>query len=125
MMCMLLGECTNPLHNSFFIGEKAMQLACCNGPMAQQVFRAIEIVFSFSYVAVRGLIAPLFFAPMTWDLWARGRKHIPIWLVFFWTLLIWSVLIGSWPWTVECWGVLTKLPAEMGFVEAARIDKEL
>jgi hypothetical protein len=125
MMCMFLGEVTNPLHNAYFIGEKAMQLECCNGPMAQQLFRIIQIAFSIFYLAVRGPIAPSFFAPMTWDLWARGRKHIPIWIIFIWSLLIWGVLFGSIPWTIECWDVLKKFAGEAVLIAVDAADKEL
>jgi hypothetical protein len=95
MMCMFLGECTNPLHNAFYIMEKALQLDCCNGPLAQQVFSVIQVTFSIVYLIVRGPIAPALFLPMTWDLWAHGRKHIPVWIIFVWSLFIWGVLFGS------------------------------
>jgi hypothetical protein len=126
MMCMFLGECTNPLHNSFYIAENALKLDCCNGPLAQQLFRVIQLVFSVAYLTVRGPIAPSFFLPMTWDLWTRGRKHIPVWIIFVWSLLIWGVLFGSVPWTIECWDVLKRYGVEAGLIAAAEaVDKEL
>lgn len=125
MMCMFLGECTNPLHNAFYMMEKALQLDCCNGPLAQEMFRVIQITFSVVYLTVRGPIAPSFFLPMTWDLWANGRKHIPVWIISIWSLLIWGVLLGSIPWTIECWDVLKKYAGEAGLIAAQAVDKEL
>jgi hypothetical protein len=125
MMCMFLGECTNPLHNAFYMMEKALQLDCCNGPLAQQMFSVIQIAFSIVYLTVRGPIAPTLFLPMTWDLWAHGRKHIPVWIISVWSLLIWGVLFGSIPWTVECWDVLKKYAEEAGLIATEVVDKEL
>ena len=122
---MFLGECTNPLHNAFYMMEKALQLDCCNGPLAQQMFIVIQIAFSIVYFIVRGPIAPAVFLPMTWDLWAHGRKHIPVWIISLWSLLIWGVLFGSIPWTIECWDVLKKYAAEAGLIAAEAVDKEL
>lgn len=124
MMCMFLGELTNPLHNAYFIGEKAMQLSCCNGPTARSIFRVVELIFSAAYLAIRGPIAPAYFAPITWDLWARGRHHIPIWLITLWSVMIWAVLYFSIPWTVQCWNVLAAFAAELGIIKA-EVDQEL
>lgn len=108
MMCMLLGELTNPLHNSFYIAQAAQKLDCCNGAFSQAAFRMIEISFAALYCVMRVIIGPIFCLHMTYNLWVVGRKHINKVLLVVWTLLIWAVLIGSIPWVVECWQTLQR-----------------
>lgn len=109
MMCMLLGELTNPLHNSFLILESAQDLDCCNGARSRAAFAAVRFAFALAYCLVRVLVAPPVLAHVTYRLWARRggrRRHIPAALLAVYTLLIWAVLIGSIPWVVDCYAVL-------------------
>jgi len=110
MMCMLLGESTNPLHNAFYVAQFAQPLDCCNGPFSQQMFQFIGIAFSGMYVLVRTLIGPVVCAHMTYDLWKNGyiRSGIPRWLLGVWSFLIWAVIIGSIPWIQDCWSMFQK-----------------
>jgi hypothetical protein len=110
MVCMLLGEFTNPLHNSFYIAQAAQKLPCCNGPLSQSAFAAIEASFCALYCLIRVIVAPTMCLHMTVNLFMTGwrENRIPIVLVAMWTLLIWAVLIGSIPWIVECWTTLQR-----------------
>jgi len=110
MMCMFLGEVTNPLHNSFMIAEAAQQLECCNGPLSQQLFLYISVVFSAAYVAVRAAVGPVVCGHMTYNLWRYGKQvgRIPYWLIAVWTFLIWAVIVGSLPWIQDCWNTLVE-----------------
>jgi hypothetical protein len=108
MMCMLIGEFSNPLHNSFMIGEAAMALDCCNGTLAQQLHFGIETAFSFLYLLLRVLVGPIAFSHITWDLLGtqQARENLPLTLRLFWNVLIWSVVVGSYGWIVRSYGML-------------------
>jgi len=110
MMCMFLGELTNPLHNSFYIAEFAQGIDCCNGELSQQLHYYIMMAFSALYVIIRSVFGPLVCLHMTFDLWARGRRQsgIPIWVLSIWTFLIWGVIIGSIPWIQDCHNMFQK-----------------
>jgi TLC domain len=108
MVCMLLGECTNPLHNSFYIGLAAQTLPCCNGVLSQFLFHWVEYLFAVMYVLARAIIAPWTFLHVTVNLWTIGRRNIPISLLLMWCILIWGVLFGSVPWIQECWATMQK-----------------
>jgi TLC domain len=127
MMCMLLGELTNPLHNAFYIAEAALTLECCNGPTAQYLFRYIEISFSGLYVVLRLLIGPAVCLHMTWNLWtvSRTTSRIPMPLLLIWTLLIWGVLIGSIPWIQTAYATLQRYYPDLFGAVAEGIGAEL
>ena len=112
MICMLLGECTNPLHNSYYIGLAAQTLSCCNGVLSQFLFHWIEYLFAVTYVLARAAMAPVIFLHVTYNLWTTGRRHIPMSLLLMWTLLIWAVLLGSVPWIQDCWTTVLKYHAD-------------
>jgi hypothetical protein len=117
MICMFLGELSNPLHNSYFFAVIAQKLDCCNGPFSQQAFATIEFLFGCVYVILRGFIAPIAFAHACYSLATTGLfkvKEVPAWLIFVWIALIWTVELGSIPWIIESWGfVLKPLPTEV------------
>lgn len=102
-ICMFLGEMTNPFHNAYFIAIAAQQLACCNGPLSHQLYNIIEFLFSVSYVAVRAVIAPFFFAHATFFLWYDRNPQVPLITISFWSFLIWLVEIASIPYIQDCW----------------------
>jgi TLC domain len=108
MICMLLGECTNPLHNSYYIGLAAQTLPCCNGVLSQFLFHWIEYLFAVTYVLARAIVAPWTFLHVTYNLWTTGRRYIPISLLLMWSFLIWGVLFGSVPWIQDCWATMQK-----------------
>eukprot|EP00536_Pseudo-nitzschia_multiseries_P011793 jgi/Psemu1/206933/e_gw1.420.56.1 len=108
MICMLLGEITNPLHNLWFIGEEAMKLDCCNGPLATSLHSANTIVLGVSYFSIRAIVAPPFFAGVTYVLLCtkRGRDNVPLPLNVFWNFLIWGVCFGSASWIEKCYHII-------------------
>lgn len=123
MMCMFLGELTNPFQNSFMVAEFAQTLECCNGHVSQVLFLVTECAFAFLYCTMRVIVGPILCAHITYDLWWHGRKTIPIAVLTVWTLLIWAVLVGSIPWILDCWSKLQKyLPeAVVSMLSAAGI----
>lgn len=113
MICMLLGEITNPLQNMYMIAEVAVKLDCCNGPLMQQFYSFITVAFAAAYFSVRVVIAPPFFAMITYVLLLtkRGRTNVPLGLNIFWNLLIWGVVFGSTSWIVKCYNILAEFAA--------------
>jgi len=120
MICMLLGELTNPLHNMYMMGEVAMTLECCNGPSAQQFHSRVTIAFAAAYFTVRVFIGPLFFAGVTYVLLftKRGRTNVPIALNIFWNMLIWGVAFGSGSWIQKSYHILADFAAGTTDAEA-------
>mmetsp|Transcript_13200 Transcript_13200/g.15112 ORF Transcript_13200/g.15112 Transcript_13200/m.15112 type:complete len:351 (-) Transcript_13200:276-1328(-) len=108
MICMLLGELTNPLHNMYFIGEIASKTDCCYSVGAQRLHYGITVAFAAMYNLFRVLIAPPFFASVTYALLLtkRGRTNVPLPLNLFWNFLIWGVCFGSASWIVKCHQIL-------------------
>jgi hypothetical protein len=109
MMCMLLGEITNPVHNSFFIAEQAMGLDCCNGAFGQKVYSVVEVAFAASYFFTRVFIAPIGLGHVSYDLTRNGRKNkIPLGLNILWNFMIWAVIFGSYFEIAKCYSILKK-----------------
>lgn len=113
MICMLLGELTNPLQNTWMIGELAMKLDCCNGPSAQNFHSWVTVAFAAAYFSMRAFIAPLFFLDVSYQLLnKKGRANIPLVLNIFWNLMIWGVVFGSGSWVQKTYNILAEFKAE-------------
>jgi len=112
MMCMLLGECTNPFQNLYYVAKFAMSLSCCNGSRMQSFHRVLEVSFCALYVLIRLLVGPAVCLHMTFGL-VRG-KEIPWTFRIVWILLIWAVLIGSIPWIQDCLSTLQRYQNSLG-----------
>lgn len=119
-ICMFLGEMTNPFHNAYFIAIAAQQLDCCNGPFSQQLYEMIEFAFSVSYVTIRAVVAPVFFAHATFSLWYDRNRHVPFMTIVFWSFLMWLVEIASIPYIQDCWNMIGRYMAW-----TVAVDKEL
>jgi hypothetical protein len=115
MMCMLLGEATNPFHNFYYVGQEAMKFSCCNGPWTEMALYIDTFLFASLYVFIRALVGPVVLClHISYDLLAHGRPHIPLALMLVWIFLIWAISIGSIPWVEDCWGLLqVYLPASL------------
>lgn len=102
MMCMLLGEASNPPMNTWFITSKALKLDCCNGPLMQLFHKYNEVVFCIMYLALRVVVGPLVCTHMSFDLLfsKNAKEHLPIVLRLFWNFMIWAVIVGSYSWIV-------------------------
>lgn len=107
MICMFLGEMSNPFHNFYYFLQESMKLSCCNGPLAQNAMYVTVFLFASSYAILRTFLGPIMtMFHASYDLLANGRKHIPLWLIFIYITLIWAVCLGSYPWIVESWKML-------------------
>jgi hypothetical protein len=120
LTCMLLGEATNPAHNSFMISQLAKTLEIHNDESL--LVYVIEVLFCTLYIVFRVVLGPIGMLHITYDLVVteRGQKNIPMALKLVWLLMIWGVVFGSVPWIQECYEMLVK------HAEAATTsDKEL
>jgi hypothetical protein len=108
MICMLLGEITNPFHNAYYIATAALALDCCNGSFSQQIYMVVEFLFASTYFVARAVIAPVAWTHLTYRLWWNRNPKIPVAVLVFWTVLIWGVEIGSLPYIQDCWNMTLK-----------------
>lgn len=108
LICMLLGEATNPVHNSFMITELAQTLDHYNGE-SFLVF-CIEVTFCVLYLFFRVILGPIGMLHITYDLLftKQGRQNVPIALKIVWLVMIWGVIFGSIPWIQDCIETLQK-----------------
>ena len=126
MICMLLGELSNPLHNSFMIGEVALGLECCNGPFAQSVHNVISVAFAIIYNLLRVIIGPFVFAHVSYTLLVtkEGRTNINLPIRILWNLMIWGVVFGSTSWILKCHGIILSALSDCGLVESTTASGE-
>jgi hypothetical protein len=109
MICMFMGEATNPFHNLFFITSEAMTLDCCNGPILQMLHEKNEFIFSLLYCSFRTFLSFPWFSYTTYDLiLGKGRQNIPLVLRFLFAAMIWAVYVGSIPWIKDSWEVVKR-----------------
>lgn len=110
MMCMLLGEASNPNMNTWFVTSKAILLDCCNGPLMQSLHKYNEIVFCALYLFLRVIAGPLMCSHMSWNLMTskEAKDHLPLGLRLFWNFMIWAVILGSYSWIVYTSEMLQK-----------------
>jgi hypothetical protein len=125
MICMFWGELTNPLHNSMFILEAANKLDCCNGPTTTVALDAVNVAFSALYVLIRSVVAPVALSHLIWNLWSKGRPHLPLSCIIFWSVLILVVQLGSISTIQDCWNVLVRYYYETYYgVTAAGVQSD-
>jgi len=101
LMLMLLGECTNPLGSLHSITKFAIQL---EEPKTfwHTIHPYVEWLFAVSYAVVRTLIGPVVLIHIFYELLSRnGRNNVPIYISLIWLVLMWGVVLGSIPWTME------------------------
>lgn len=110
MMCMLIGEASNPTMNTWFITSKALTLDCCKGPWMQLIHKYNEIFFCSLYLLLRVVVGPLVCTHMSYDLMVskNAREHLPLSLRLFWNFMIWAVILGSYSWIVYTSELLSK-----------------
>jgi len=128
MICMLLGELSNPFHNSYLILEMAQTLDCCNGRLSQTAFEVDRVAFALVYCLIRAGLAPLYFGHTSINLLLYGRKQgIHFALVLVYVALIWAVELGSIPWIIDCYATLEehgfpKLTSPDGRIDEAKAE---
>ncbi|CAB9500412.1 expressed unknown protein [Seminavis robusta] len=123
MICMFLGEFSNPFQNGTDSLFNALQLPCCNGAFTQQLHSVFRFFFALTFFGIRAIIAPVFLAHVTYCLlFASTRRNIPFVIRIFWILMIWGVEVGGYAWIVKCWYMLQTF---VGVTPAGEVGNEL
>lgn len=108
LICMFLGEITNPFFNTYLALEDATKIIWCCQSAAwfTTLHRSMEFCSAASYVLVRAVIAPFVLGVYTCGhLLLRNPTTggTPLWLRLLYCLLIWAVLLGSGSWIEKFW----------------------
>mmetsp|Transcript_14413 Transcript_14413/g.17519 ORF Transcript_14413/g.17519 Transcript_14413/m.17519 type:complete len:303 (-) Transcript_14413:83-991(-) len=103
MGLMFTGECTNPFQNGHLITKFGIQLAQ-DGSLFHILHPYVELTFAVTYFFVRAFVGPIQIAHITYDLLftESGRNNISLKVSILWVIMIWGIIIGSYPWTMEC-----------------------
>lgn len=107
MSLMFTGELSNPFHNGHLITKFGIQLAP-EGSIFHIIHPYMELAFCFIYVIMRGFVGPLQNIHITYQLLftKEGRANVNIIVSLLAIFVIWGVILGSIPWTKECWSML-------------------
>eukprot|EP00934_Nitzschia_sp_Nitz4_P007202 Nitzschia sp. Nitz4//scaffold43_size134323//48137//49347//NITZ4_003295-RA/size134323-augustus-gene-0.233-mRNA-1//-1//CDS//3329551936//7192//frame0 len=110
MMCMLLGEASNPIMNTWFVTAKAVTFDCCNGSAMLLIHKYIEIAFCIIYFLFRVVLGPIGCMHMSFKIVfsPEARKLLPWHVRLLWNIMIWGVVFGSYSWIVYCQELLTQ-----------------
>lgn len=109
MMCMFLGEFTNPVFNTYGILQVSNTLKCCSGGLfSYYCNQFINVAFPTLFILFRAVLAPIFCTHMAYDLLLtkKANINIPIALRILWVIMQWGVILGSIPWVTGCWDIL-------------------
>lgn len=102
MSLMLTGEITNPFQNFHGVSKFAIQMV--DSTSLWHVFHPLlEYLYAISYFFVRGFVGPTQIVHITYVLLftSEGRRTIPKYISIPWVLMIWGIILGSIPWTME------------------------
>ena len=107
MSLMFTGELTNPLQNGHLITKFGIQLAQ-KGSIFHKVHPYIELLYCLLYVPMRGIVGPLQNTHITYQMLftKEGRENFNILVSIVMIIVIWAVILGSIPWTIDCWGMI-------------------
>jgi hypothetical protein len=120
LMCMFLGEASNPTFNLYLFCKNAMTLDCCNGVLMQKMLIASEVLAAIWYLPFRAVLGPIILGLNTTiqlSISKSARKNIPLLLRLIWIAMIWAVLLGSVPWIIDFWNLLME---NLGLKEGAK-----
>lgn len=105
LICMFLGEVTNPFFNTYLVLQEGMALEswCCKeSQWFTTLYPIVEFLAASSYVLVRAAIGPVVLGLYTcFDLLLlRNNKNgsIPLFFRILYIVMIWGVLLGSMGW---------------------------
>jgi len=102
MSLMFTGELTNPFQNSNEVVRHAVQIADI-GNTWHVLHPYVELAYGATYSIMRSFVAPLQMIHLSYDLLftKTGRQNVPIYIGILWVIMMWGIVLGSWPWTME------------------------
>jgi hypothetical protein len=104
MMCMLIGELSNPLHNTYYILDIASKLDCCNGGNVKKILSIVTPLFCAVFLLLRVIVGPIVLSYNAYGVTfsKEGKENLPLWVRLFWSFMIYAVLFGSIPEILSC-----------------------
>lgn len=108
MTCILCGEISNPPMMVWYITEKAMNSACCDGARVQFLFQTFSVIYALVYFIARAILAPIMALLFMYDFFFTGQKSVHIGLCIYWFMAVLGVIVGSYGFVVESWEILMK-----------------
>ena len=105
MGLMFTGEITNPLQSFHSISRYAIQMAPSHS-LWHVVHPYAELLHAVLYGFVRAVIGPLQISHISYLLiFTKQGKSIPFLVSIPWIIMIWGIILGSIPWTLEAVGM--------------------
>ena len=103
MSLMLSGEITNPVQSYHAISRYAIQMVSDTTSLWHTLHPCAEWIYALAYFIVRAFIGPCQNIHITYVylLSSEGRRSIPKYITIPWVIMIWSIILGSIPWTME------------------------
>jgi len=107
MVIMFFGELTNPFQNAFCMTRQMMKKdVFVDITKALHVYT--EFSYAFLYFFIRGCFGPCLCGYVTYDIafTKHGRSYIPIRTSIVWLIMLWAVMLGSYPWVLDTFDML-------------------
>jgi hypothetical protein len=97
LMCIFLGEFTNPPFNAWCILNEARKHWGSLTPWLEDASVVNEIVLAATYVPIRGIISPIACIYMTYELFTKqsARTCVPVAIRVTWSIMMAAVVLGS------------------------------
>jgi hypothetical protein len=103
MGLMFTGEVTNPAQNSHLITKFGIQLTTNEHSLFHALHPYTELMFGILYFIFRAFVGPTQIMHITYDLLftKKGRDNVSLKVSLIWVVMIWGIILGSYPWTME------------------------
>mmetsp|Transcript_3478 Transcript_3478/g.4839 ORF Transcript_3478/g.4839 Transcript_3478/m.4839 type:complete len:320 (-) Transcript_3478:116-1075(-) len=107
MTLMFWGEITNPFQNTWNISKFAIQFEP-EGSVWHAIHPYLELSYAVAYFPIRAFVGPVRIIQITYDLMVtkQGRDNLPLLVRLLWIFIIWTLILGSLPWTFEAFDMI-------------------
>jgi hypothetical protein len=105
MGLMFTGEFSNPLQNGHLVTKFAIQQSHLSPTSFFHIIHPfVEYAFAVVYAIMRGIVGPIQIHHIAYDLLftKQGKANVPIVVSIIWSIMIFGIIGGSLPWTMEC-----------------------
>mmetsp|Transcript_6411 Transcript_6411/g.7957 ORF Transcript_6411/g.7957 Transcript_6411/m.7957 type:complete len:303 (-) Transcript_6411:98-1006(-) len=109
MALMFTGELSNPVQNGHLITKFGIQMKAHD---AQHIFHTVhpfmEMIFAIVYFILRAFVGPVQVVHISYQLLftKKGRENVSLLVSIVWSVMIFGIIIGSIPWTIESWDMI-------------------